>query len=253
MTTTAAAGSWTWSSGRLEQEVIVTETEWLACADPQSMLTLLQDRRVASERKFRLFTASCCRRLWPLLTDERSRAAVGTAERAADGRAAAEERDAARQAAFDAVAAAVRARQQDPALPEVFILAARAAAIACGSRRLVYADAARAVVATCSLIARRPASGLDRETELGAYCAALRDLFGYPLKPAPVVRSEWLTSTVVSLARNIYDSRSFELLPVLGDALLDAGCHEEGVLDHCRNGGEHHRGCWVVDLVLNQS
>lgn len=230
----------------------MTEAEWLACIDPHRMLALLRDRRVLSERKFRLFAASCCRRIWPLLTDERSRAAVGTAERAADGRAGAEERDAARQAAADAAADAVRWRQQDPALPEMFILAARAAVIACGSPGPADAVAARAVVAACSLIARHPASGLDRRTELGAYCGTIRDLFGYPLKPAPV-RPDWFTSTAVSLARTIYDARSFELMPVLADALMDAGCSSDEVLEHCRGPNTHVRGCWLIDLITGRS
>jgi hypothetical protein len=216
------------------------------------MLTFLQDHRVVSERKFRLFAVGCCRRIWPLLTDERSRAAVGTAERAADGRAGAEERDAARQAAADADAAAVRARQHDPAHPEMFILAARAAALACSSLGMANADAARAVVAAGSLIARHPASGLDRETELGAYCAALRDLFGYPLNPAPV-RPEWQTSTVVALAQGIYDERAYDRLLLLMDALMDAGCSNDEVLEHCRGPNDHVRGCWLIDGLLQKT
>jgi hypothetical protein len=58
---------------------------------------------------------------------------------------------------------------------------------------------------------------------------------------------------VVSVAQNFYESRGFETMPVLADALEDAGCHAEDVLAHCRQPAVHARGCWVVDLVLGQS
>jgi hypothetical protein len=62
----------------------------------------------------------------------------------------------------------------------------------------------------------------------------------------------WLTPTVLSLAQGIYEGRAFDRLPILADALQDAGCDNEDVLDHCRGPGPHVRGCWVVDLVLGK-
>jgi hypothetical protein len=61
---------------------------------------------------------------------------------------------------------------------------------------------------------------------------------------------EWRTSTAVALARQMYDSRDFSAMPILADALQDAGCDSADILDHCRGPGPHVRGCWVVDLVL---
>jgi hypothetical protein len=80
----------------------------------------------------------------------------------------------------------------------------------------------------------------------------LHDIFG-PLPFRPVtLDSSWLTSTVTSLAQAIYDERAFDRMPILGDALEDAGCDNASMLEHCRSGGEHVRGCWVVDLVLGK-
>jgi hypothetical protein len=62
----------------------------------------------------------------------------------------------------------------------------------------------------------------------------------------------WRTSNVTALAQSIYDEKAFERLPILGDALEDSGCDNAGLLAHCRSGGEHVRGCWVVDLVLGK-
>jgi hypothetical protein len=62
----------------------------------------------------------------------------------------------------------------------------------------------------------------------------------------------WLTSTVIALAKGIEDERAFDRLPILADALQDAGCDNADILDHCRGPGPHVRGCWVVDLVLGK-
>jgi hypothetical protein len=62
----------------------------------------------------------------------------------------------------------------------------------------------------------------------------------------------WLTSTIVSLTEGIYSERAFDQLPILADALQDAECENEDVLDHCGGPGPHMRGCWVVDLVLGK-
>ncbi len=80
----------------------------------------------------------------------------------------------------------------------------------------------------------------------------LRDIFGNPFCPVTFDLA-WLTSTVASLAQQMYDSRDFSVMPILADALQDAGCDNEDILNHCRQPGEHVRGCWVVDLVLDKT
>ena len=55
------------------------------------------------------------------------------------------------------------------------------------------------------------------------------------------------------MAQSIYDARAFDRLPLLADALEDAGCADADILSHCRTPGEHVRGCWVVDLLLGKS
>ena len=70
--------------------------------------------------------------------------------------------------------------------------------------------------------------------------------------PAPTIAPAWQTATVTSLAQAIYDERAFDRLPILADALEDAGCTNADVLEHCRQTGIHARGCWVVDLLLGK-
>ena len=80
----------------------------------------------------------------------------------------------------------------------------------------------------------------------------LRDVFGNPFRRV-AVDPRWLTSDVVALATGIYAEKAFDRLPILADALQDAGCDNADVLDHCRGPGPHVRGCWAVDLLLGKS
>jgi carbon storage regulator CsrA len=79
------------------------------------------------------------------------------------------------------------------------------------------------------------------------------DRMGKPFPPISL-DPEWLTSTVVALARGMCESRDFSPLPILADALQDAGCDNDDILNHCRDAtATHSGGCWVVDLVLAKS
>jgi hypothetical protein len=95
-------------------------------------------------------------------------------------------------------------------------------------------------------------SQMHREwQELEGQSILLRDIFGNPFRRV-AIDPRWLTSSVLDLARAIYDDRAFERMPVLADALMDAGCDNDDILDHCRGDGVHVRGCWVVDLLLGK-
>jgi hypothetical protein len=78
-----------------------------------------------------------------------------------------------------------------------------------------------------------------------------RCIFGNPFRPI-TLDPRWETETVVSLAQGIYTDRAFDRMPILADALEEAGCVNADVLSHCRGEGPHVRGCWVVDLVLGK-
>ncbi|MCE9566326.1 MAG: hypothetical protein K8U57_30245 [Planctomycetes bacterium] len=81
----------------------------------------------------------------------------------------------------------------------------------------------------------------------------MRDIFGNPFRPV-TFSPEWRTSTAVALARQLYESRDFSAMPILADALQDAGCDIDDILTHCRDEKQVHvRGCWVVDMVLGKS
>ncbi|MCE9563023.1 MAG: hypothetical protein K8U57_13350 [Planctomycetes bacterium] len=76
-------------------------------------------------------------------------------------------------------------------------------------------------------------------------------MFGNPLERVPPFRSEWRTDTVVRLAQHANATLDFSVLPILADALQDANCNREDILDHLRHHPQHHRGCWVLETILN--
>ena len=88
--------------------------------------------------------------------------------------------------------------------------------------------------------------------ENGHQALVVRDIFGNPFRPV-TANPAWLTSTAVAIARGMYESRDFSAMPILADALQDAGCDNDDMLEHCRGPGPHVRGCWVVDLVLGKT
>src|SRR5262249_40788993 len=85
-----------------------------------------------------------------------------------------------------------------------------------------------------------------------------RDIVGNPFRPVPI-EPAWVTVTVTNLAATAYEERAMPRgglgsarLAVLSDALEEAGCTNNDILDHCRKQREHVRGCWVVDLILGK-
>jgi hypothetical protein len=216
----------------------MTEAQWLACRDPDALLEFLRQRAYGRHgnhpdaRRLRLFACACCRRAWPALADERSRRAVEVAERYADRRATRQE----------LARAFIAARGIGQAGHAAF-----AAATACAPR----GNAGR--VAAQAALAGNPRHWAAERT---AQADLLRDIFGNPFVPAIVVEAEWLSGrdrAISELARAAYDEHTFDGLPLLADALENAGCTSAGLLTHLRSPGPHARGCWALDLVSPRS
>jgi hypothetical protein len=91
----------------------------------------------------------------------------------------------------------------------------------------------------------------EEENAVTRFADFARDIFGNPFQPVQI-NSSWTTVPVTSLAETIYQERRFADLPILADALEEAGCSESAILDHCHGEGMHVRGCWVVDLVTGR-
>ncbi len=94
--------------------------------------------------------------------------------------------------------------------------------------------------------------GVRFADELASQCGIVRDIFGDPFRPVDF-SPEWRTETTVLMARGMYESRDFSGMPILADALQEAGCDSEEVLNHCRDANTAHvRGCWVIDSLLGK-
>jgi hypothetical protein len=210
---------------------VMIEFEWLAHGDPQRLLALLPDH--VSERKLRLFLCACCRPFVEAAGDGRLLQALDTAERAADGRA-----DEAECAAVEA-AVMRAAREAEGGVPAAIWVAA-ATATPTREELSAFLGAAREGVD-------------DPDAERLRQCALLRELFGNPFRPRRLEAAwlRWNDRAVPKLARAVYDDGRFSDLPILADALEEAGCDDADLLGHCRGGG-HVRGCWAVDLLLGQ-
>jgi hypothetical protein len=223
----------------------MTEAEWLTSEDPWPMLEFLKGK--ASERKIRLFACACCRRIWDLITEERHRKAVELVEQYVEGIANAEALGDAFRNAF---------RDNAPSGQDCAAAAASRTAYTPFDVRMagvVSYDAAKAIAKAADK--RFYAEGYNcplRDTERAVQAHLLRDSVGNPFRPVTVDVS-FVKGFVTAIANGVYDQRAFDGMPILADALEDAGCADPEILEHCRGPGPHVRGCWVVDLLLGKS
>jgi hypothetical protein len=239
----------------------MTEPEWIVCTDPAKMLAALRGH--ASARKLRLYAVACCRRVWHLLPDERSRSVVGVAERYADGEADGEE------LRLAVIGAENVADDTAAAVTTAGWAAANSAAFAALHVTVTAEKAAEyAAAKVCSAVfhaateANAPSAARARDVESAEQCRLLQCVFGpLPFREAKIDPS-LLTkhdALVTMLARAAYENRSLPAgtldaarLLVLADALEEAGLTDAEVLTHLRSGGPHVRGCWTIDAVLGQ-
>lgn len=191
----------------------------------------------SGRRKLRLYACGCSRRVWDLLPDVRLKKAVEMAERFADGLAD--------KAALATIHERVRPLNADGYFPKLPIRAARAVGMAieaCGD------SAFNAAFVMTALLPTPLAKGKAGDKLL---CDLLRCVFGNPFRK-PEFPKDWRTETVTALATGVYLERAFDRLPILADALEEAGCDDPAMLAHLRGDGPHCRGCWVVDLALGK-
>jgi hypothetical protein len=244
----------------------VDEARWAASTDPETMLDFLHHSGKGGGRKLRLFAAACCRRIWHLLGDERSRRAVELLERVADGSPSPED-----------VGIILAAR--DAAWVDADKWPTSACAAAHAAAALVTAPAGSSLefdtvvsVVLEAQFAPREALDVNASCEVGleverresvAQADVLRDMVGNPFRPLPPMPPSllaWNGGVVRRLAVSIYDERDLAAgtldaarLRILADALEEAGCTDADIPGHLRGPGAHWRGCWALDAILGKT
>jgi hypothetical protein len=232
----------------------MTEREWLTCNNPLAMLAFV--RGMATDRKLRLFAVDICRRCWHLLADKPYRHTVEVAERFVERFADANDL-AHVHAEVEPMAMYGDADKLGPLWLAGFFADAYGGALAYASSPAAPAVLAFAVSMTDAqggaelCVPWATALGVPTEVQT----SVIRDVVHAPYRAVYGRASwrEWNRGTVKRLAEAIYEERAFDRLPILADALEEAGCDNADILNHCRQPAEHVRGCWVVDLILCKS
>ncbi len=221
----------------------MTEAEWLTPGDLSEHVKFLWAQK--RTRKLRLFGVGCCRPLEPWMYDPVMQEALLCAERLADGNLSDSTMVKWRQKVQRAEDARKPAtNEQDATRQRTVYWTVRS--VCHDNRFSCYADS------WTTLVRDREVFGEEFVRRGTAFAhATLLEVFGNPFRRLTFPQ-EWLTSTVVALASQMYKSRDFSPMPILADALQDVGCDNDDILTHCRGSGPHVRGCWVVDLVLGK-
>ena len=209
----------------------MTEEEWLTATDPVSMLRYLREK--ATNRQMRLFLVACARLVWDRVPDVgEMKEAVEVAECYADGSGTAELLGEFRRRFYGYLMRGATPEQRE------WVRNSDKTPIFTLVRMTVYTD---------QMLHSLPANENWRDIIRSyhpKFPGILRDVFGNPFRPATLNPSH-VTPTVTALARQMYDTQDFTAMPILADALEDAGCQDAEVLRHCREGTVHSKGCWV--------
>jgi hypothetical protein len=245
----------------------MTEADWLNATTAAEVFAFACSH--ATERQYRLFLCGLARSVWHLVYYEGSRESVEVAERYVDGAATRGElRGAAwvaeiptfghdfdgtwRRFEPDAIPARILRLVELGVLSEV---GPNALDEVVDEIALTHVSVAACVAEYSSCDFTQNNAGnvarMVRRSPRLFPAQIIRCVLGNPHRHATLT-AEWRTEAVVALSRGMYESRDFAAMPVLADALDDAGCDHPDILDHCRSDGPHIRGCWVVDSVLGK-
>ena len=224
----------------------MTEEEWLTSSNDMAMLRQIESK--TSVRKLRLLTCAAARSEWDNLQFDHWREQIEAGESLADGRMSQEEWNHARRniyTIFTDDGATYRAIAEQC----VNLLHASRETVASYNMMAAVPLYSNHMIQRLSIVAGwQPVRQVLQER----IQAILRDIVGNPFRPVEF-DSRWRSESAVALASAIYADRAFDRMPILADALEEAGCDHPDVLAYCRDPQQSHaRGCWVVDLVLGK-
>lgn len=255
----------------------MTEAEWLACDDWRPMLAFVSGRW--TQRKAMLYVCAGLRSIWELLYDEASQDAVEVVERAADGVASPSDMESAAYYAesptfgYDFDAESVRTwNRNEPGVRRLIQMGVYTFDDL-PAEGLLGDEVTRSRLFNAAHIAYHALYEIN-DGQLNEHLLEhlsnqkewprgwlVREMIGNVIQTVSISTAwlSWNDAAVVRLAQTIYDNRILPTgtfdntrLLILADALEEAGCTGEQILTHLRDGGEHYRGCWVIDLLLGK-
>jgi len=221
----------------------MTEKEWLASTDPRDVLIPVLRKNKVSERKLRLILCGICRVHWWMFLNTTCRAAIGVAERFADGMASHAELQSAR--------ASVPGHLIRLSDKLAYATAEHRAYLGLSPQEQLRVQTAHYYV-RCALVSNLEVPVGGEPEEKRTQCDVFRELCRNPFRPVAIDRS-WLKHEARELAERVYRKGEFDRLRELGDVLERAGCTDREIQEHSRKPAPHIRGCWLVDLILQQS
>ena len=220
----------------------LTEQQWFSFLDYPRMLNQVKRRYKAGrtlegKRKLRLFACGSCRLLaWDLKVPNSFRLMVETAERFADG---------------ELGMSSISIKADGNPFPKPTYGPSWYAAYA--MQQTNHTTASQAARWTAShLVSTQPK---DKQREMKKRLAeVVREVFGNPFRAVEIDPAwlAWHEGAITKIAQTIYDERAWSDMPVLADALEEAGCHDTAMIEHLRGPGPHVRGCWVIDALLRK-
>jgi hypothetical protein len=229
----------------------MTKKEWLTCPYGHALAEFWGDR--FTERKARLLMLACCRRHAFARTNATLRAAVEavTAHFADPGAADKPFESKQLRDLYKRVNRIASGRQREPERGIAFGVLAAVEPNSVGEE---LGESISFLVYSCLYDIADGLSDAEIEGEGAAQAVLVREVLGNPLlRTKPKVKPAWRTDTVMTLARQMYTAEEFGAMPILADALQDAGCDNNDILNHCRDTSQPHvRGCWVLDLLFDK-
>jgi hypothetical protein len=193
----------------------MTEHEWLGSTDTRRMVDFIRRNKLKNKRKFRLCACHCAKLIdWKLSKIGLKVLKIG-----------------------ESSIHSTKKLEEDPYYP---ISPSRFSGL--------WSQVERDISMPSALI---DAAWLKR---VNRYHEIVRDIFGNPFHiPSldPYVFA-WKDGVIQNIAQVIYFEGRFNEIPVLADALEEAGCTDEYLLEHCRQPFEHVHGCWVLDFLLDK-
>jgi biotin carboxyl carrier protein len=246
----------------------MTEAEWLACTNPNTMVEFLRGK--VSDRKLRLFGCASARSVQANLEHEVSRKGIEVLERFADARSTVNEYEVMAVVVKSVQVGTYYSRPHPEAPPFVMVgsLVTPSTVVAIIEEMKIFNE----IVSVCFGVISEVLVNNEDIVEYGTplfriiptvaipdwgrtphhQVPLVHDIFGNPFR-SPVIDDAWLSQTVTSFVQVVYEAHDFNTMPILADALEEAGCTDAAILGHLRGPGPHVRGCWVLDLLLGKS